>query len=42
MLEAVDPDDAQLLLHVKNKKLPYQGITKDIVAKSFPGIDGKW
>lgn len=42
LLEAVDPDDAQLLLSVKNKKLPYKGITKDVVAKSFPGIDNNW
>jgi hypothetical protein len=42
MLEAVDPDDAVLLLGVKNKKLPYKGITKDVVAQSFPGIDKNW
>ena len=42
LLEAVDPDDAVLLLSVKNKKLPYKGITKDVVAKSFPGIDNNW
>lgn len=42
MLESVDPDDAKLLLHVKNKKLPYKGLTKDVVAKAFPGIDNNW
>lgn len=42
MLEAVDPDDAKLMLSVKNKKLPYKGLTKDIVAKAFPGIDNNW
>ena len=42
MLESVDPDDAKLLLSVKNKKLPYKGITKDVVAKAFPGIDNNW
>lgn len=42
MLEAVDPDDAKLLLQVKNKSLPYKGITKDVVAKAFPGIDNNW
>jgi hypothetical protein len=42
MLESVDPDDAKLLLSVKNKKLPYKSITKDVVAKAFPGIDNKW
>ena len=42
MLESVDPDDAKLLIQVKNKKLPYKSITKDVVAKAFPGIDNKW
>lgn len=42
LLEAVDPDDALLLLDVKNKKLPFKNITKDLVAKAFPGIDSKW
>lgn len=42
MLESVDPDDALLLLSVKNKKLPYKGITADVVKKAFPGIDNNW
>lgn len=42
MLESLDPDDAKLVLSVKNKKLPYKGITKDVVAKAFPGIDNNW
>ena len=42
MLESVDPDDAKLLLQVKNKKLQYKGITKDVVSKAFPGIDNNW
>jgi hypothetical protein len=42
MLEAVDPNDAKLLLSVKNKKLPFEGITAKIVADAFPGIDEKW
>lgn len=42
LLESVDPEDAKLLLSVKNKKLPYKNITKDVVAQSFPGIDAGW
>jgi len=42
LLESVDPDDAKLLLHVKNKGLPYKGITKDVVSKAMPEITGKW
>lgn len=42
MLESVDPDDAKLILAVKNKKIPYWGMTKEVVAEAFPGIDNKW
>lgn len=42
MLESLDPDDAKLVLSVKNKKMPYKGITKDVVAQAFPGIDNNW
>jgi len=44
MLESVDPKDAELLLHVKNKKLPeaLKPITVAVVKKAFPGIDEKW
>jgi len=42
LLESIDPDDAKLLLHVKNKSLPYKGITKDVVSKAMPEITGKW
>lgn len=44
MLESVDPQDARLLLHVKNKKLPEElkPITVAVVKKAFPGIEEKW
>lgn len=44
MLESVDPKDAQLLLQVKNKKLPKElrDITESVVRKAFPGIEEKW
>jgi hypothetical protein len=38
LLEALDPDDAELLLSVKEKKMPYKGITYDLVASTFPGL----
>jgi hypothetical protein len=38
LLEALDPDDAELLLSVKDKKMPYKGITYDLVASTFPGL----
>jgi len=44
MLEAVDANDARLLLAVKNKKLPpeLRDITESVVRKAFPGIEEKW
>jgi len=38
MLEAVSPDDAKLLVNMKDKKCPYKGITKEIVMAAFPGL----
>ena len=44
MLEAVDANDAKLLLAVKNKKLPpeLRDITESVVRKAFPGIEETW
>lgn len=38
LLEAVTPADAVMLCHVKDKKLPWKGITEDIVRESFPNL----
>jgi Family of unknown function (DUF6433) len=38
MLESLDPADAVLLLAVKDKKMPYPGITEDLVREVFPGL----
>lgn len=38
LLEVVDPEDAKLLLAVKDKTIPYPGITKELINKAFPGI----
>lgn len=38
MLEAVTPDDAKLLLAMKDKKAPYKGLTKEIVTAAFPEL----
>lgn len=42
LLESVDPDDAVMLLKIKNKKTPFRGISKDVVAQAFDGIDKSW
>ena len=38
MLENVSPDDAKLLIAMKDKKSPYKGITKEIVMAAIPGL----
>lgn len=38
MLETVDPDDAKLLLAMKDKKLPFKSINKTLAKKAFPDI----
>ena len=36
MLESIHPEDAKLMLGVKEKKLPYKGITSKLVEEAFP------
>jgi hypothetical protein len=38
MLETISPADAKMLCSVKEKKLPWKGITADIVKEAFPGM----
>jgi hypothetical protein len=38
LLETVHPDDAILLNHAKNKKLPYKNLTVKLVNEAFPGL----
>lgn len=38
MLSMMIPADAELLIGVKNKKLPYKNITRKVVTKAFPGL----
>lgn len=38
MLESVHPEDAKILLAMKDKKLPYKGITANLIKKAFPGL----
>lgn len=38
LLEAIHPEDAILLNHVKNKKFPYKNITAKLVNEAFPGL----
>jgi hypothetical protein len=38
MLEVLDPEDAALLIAVKDKKCPYPGITYELVYNTFPKL----
>jgi hypothetical protein len=42
MLESIDPDDAKVLLAMKERKLPYKGLTRNLVAEAFPTIAKDW
>lgn len=38
ILQEIDPEDAKLLLSIKDKKLPYDGLDAKIVLKAFPDL----
>ena len=38
LLECLDPADAKLLLAVKDKRMPYPGVTKEVINLAFPGL----
>jgi hypothetical protein len=38
LLETVSAKDAKVLLAIKDKHLPYPGITPDIIQEAFPGL----
>lgn len=37
-LQNIHPEDAKLIVAVKDKKLPYNGISSKLVLKAFPGL----
>lgn len=37
-LEGLYADDAKLLVAVKDKKMPYKGITKKLIMEAYPGL----
>ncbi len=38
LLESCDPEDAELLINAKDKKLLFKGITVGLINKAFPGL----
>lgn len=39
LLESIDPDDAKLLLAIKDRKLPFKGLNKKIIQQAFPDLN---
>lgn len=38
MLQSIDPEDAKMMLAVKDKKLPWKGLSPKLVQKAYQGI----
>lgn len=38
LLENVDPKEADLLVSMKDKKLPFKGIDNKLISETFPGL----
>ena len=41
-LEELDPEDADLLLAIKDRKMPYKGVTKALIKDAFPNLAADW
>jgi len=41
-LESLRPEDAKVLLGMKDRKLPYRGLTRKLVAEAFPNLATNW
>ncbi len=38
LLQTIDPDDAKMIISIKDKKLPWKGLTAKTVLKAYPGL----
>ena len=38
LLESITPEDAKLLVSIKDKKLPFEGLAPETIKKAYPGI----
>lgn len=38
LLNTIDPKDAELLVAIKDKTLPYEGLSSDLVLQAFPNL----
>lgn len=41
-LESLDPDDAKLIVSIKDKKMPYKGITRKLFEEAWPALASTW
>lgn len=41
-LESCDPDDAELLISIKDKKMPYKSITAKLFQEAWPTLASTW
>lgn len=42
LLESVNPAEVKILLGMKDRKLPYRGLTRKLVAEAFPNLAKDW
>jgi len=42
LLESIDPDEAKVLIGMKDGKLPFKSITRKLVAEAFPNLTKDW
>lgn len=38
LLQSITPEDAKLLISIKDKKLPFKGLKSETVLKAYPGL----
>jgi len=38
LLNVIDPKDAELIIAIKDKKLPYEGLDSELILKAFPNL----
>lgn len=42
MLGEVDPGDALVLIAIKERKLPFESLTREVIEKAFPNMTKDW
>lgn len=42
ILESIHPDDAKVLIAMKDRRLPYKGLTAKLVQEAFPNMTKHW